>query len=222
MKKNMGPSWNARVGDEFQQDYFQELEAFVDQARQGTTVFPGEEDVFRAFQLTPLDQVKVVILGQDPYHDHGQAHGLSFSVLEGNRHPPSLRNIFKELANDLGFTPPRSGNLGQWAQQGVLLLNTVLTVEAHRPHSHQKRGWEVFTDKIISVIGGRNQHTVFVLWGRPAQTKEKLIDGTVHTVIKSPHPSPLSASRGFFGSKPFSRSNQALKENGQKPVNWRL
>lgn len=220
MKKEIGGSWEPYLQHEFDQPYFQKLEQFVDHERQTKQVFPAEDNVFAAFRLTPFDMTKVVILGQDPYHDVGQAHGLSFSVLDGVKHPPSLRNIFKELAFDQGTPTPVSGNLSGWAEQGVLLLNTVLTVEAHQANSHQKKGWETFTDAVIRLLGSREQHTVFVLWGKPAEKKEILIDVEKHTVIKSPHPSPLSARRGFFESRPFSRTNQALIDRGQQPIDW--
>lgn len=196
--------------------------AFVDSERSGHDVFPGEQDVFNALRLTPYPKVKAVILGQDPYHNHDQAHGLAFSVKDGIKHPPSLRNIFKELQSDLEIDTPVSGNLSQWAERGVLLLNTVLTVRAHNANSHQKKGWENFTDAIIQSIGNREQHTVFILWGKPAAKKISLIDETRHTILTAPHPSPLSAHRGFFDSKPFSKTNDALRHSNQAAIDWRL
>lgn len=222
MKKELDPSWLELLNDDFDQEYFRELESFVDDARAHATVFPSEENVFHAFRLTGYEQTRVVILGQDPYHDDDQAHGLAFSVTEGIRHPPSLRNIFNELHADLGVAVSASGDLSPWARQGILLLNTVLTVEAHQPNSHRNQGWETFTDRVIAALGSRSQHTVFILWGKPAQTKAKWIDENRHTVLRAPHPSPLSAHRGFFGSRPFSKTNQALSRNGQAEIAWEL
>ena len=222
MKKELDSSWLTVLEDEFRQDYFMDLEKFVDESREATDVFPAEENVFRAFQLTGYEETRVVILGQDPYHDTGQAHGLAFSVQDETKLPPSLKNIFKELNSDLGVTSPTLGDLSSWARQGVLLLNTVLTVAAHQANSHQKRGWEKFTDRVIQCLGARSQHTVFVLWGKPAQSKQTLVDSAVHTVLTAPHPSPLSAHRGFFGSRPFSKTNEALVRNGQPEVQWEI
>lgn len=188
----------------------------------GRTVYPAPQDVYRAFALTPLDQVKVVLLGQDPYHGPGQAHGLAFSVPRGEPVPPSLRNIYKELAADLGVSPPRHGNLEAWAQQGVLLLNTVLTVEDGQPASHSRLGWEAVTDDVIRHLSDSTQGLVFVLWGAHAQRKAGWIDARKHLVLKGVHPSPLSASRGFFGSRPFSRINEYLIKQGKTPIDWRL
>ena len=212
--------WRAVAGAEFSEVYFWELQAFVETERRQSSVFPAGGDVYRAFQLTPLSEVRVVILGQDPYHDGGQADGLSFSVRPGVKSPPSLRNIFKELHSDLGTVPANHGCLEAWARQGVLLLNTVLTVRAHQAHSHRGRGWEKFTSRIIQAINQQSR-VVFVLWGKPAQE----IAGTLadrHLVIASPHPSPLSAYRGFFGSRPFSRINAFLKQTGQVEIQWEL
>ena len=214
--------WTAQIGDEFDKDYFAALKEFVAAERAEHQVFPPEDDVFNAFSHTPFDDVKVVILGQDPYHGEGQAHGLAFSVLPGVRHPPSLRNIFKEMETDIGTTKPADGTLTPWADQGVFLLNTCLTVRAHEANSHRKQGWETFTDRVIEAIGHRDRPVAFVLWGKPAQTKKKLIDTDRHTVIESPHPSPLSAKRGFFGSQPFSTVNAFLEETGQPPIEWQL
>ena len=198
---------------------FQTLQQFVKLERQTETVYPAAENVFAAFRETSYAGAKVVILGQDPYHGPGQAEGLSFSVPEGVSHPPSLRNIFKELHQDLGQPIPESGSLISWARQGVLLLNTVLTVRAGEAHSHRKQGWELFTDEVIKTLSDRQQPLVFVLWGKPAEKKAQLIDPG-HELIVSAHPSPLSASRGFFGSRPFSRTNDALRRWGQQPIDW--
>lgn len=222
MNKNLDRSWLPLLETEFRQEYFQQLERFVDRRRKETRVFPDEQHVFRALELTPFEATRVVILGQDPYHDLGQAHGLAFSVRPGMAAPPSLKNIFRELVDDLDIQPPQSGDLTPWARQGVLLLNTVLTVEAKCAHSHQKRGWERFTDRVIELLGQRDRHTVFLLWGKPAQTKERLIDADRHTIVRSPHPSPLAAYRGFFGSRPFSQTNAALIQHRQPPIDWAL
>lgn len=199
-------------------DLFAFLEA---EKAAGETVFPPENEIFSALDLTPLDNVKVVILGQDPYHDNDQAHGLAFSVRQGTKMPPSLRNIFKELKSDLGIEG-NSTDLTPWAKQGVLLLNTVLTVRAHTPGSHRRKGWEIITDTIVRYINKHSTHIVFILWGRDAWSKEELIDTDKHFIIKSVHPSPLSASRGFFGSRPFSRTNEFLQSCSITPVDWSL
>lgn len=212
--------WRTALAGDLQSDWFAELSAYVETERANHEVFPATEDVFCALRLTPLKQVKVVILGQDPYHDVGQAHGLSFSVRHGVKLPPSLRNIYRELEEDLGVTPPAHGFLESWARQGVLLLNTVLTVRAHEANSHRRRGWERLTDRIIRTVAD-NRHVVFMLWGNPAQKKSELI-GQEHLIIQSAHPSPLSARRGFFGSRPFSKANTWLQSNGLDPVNWEL
>ncbi|GGI39677.1 uracil-DNA glycosylase [Mammaliicoccus stepanovicii] len=198
---------------------FSDMDAFLEDAYQNQTVYPDRGNIYQAFDLTPLDNVKVVILGQDPYHGPNQAHGLAFSVQPDAALPPSLRNIFKELETDIGckrITP----HLQDWAKEGVLLLNTVLTVEAHKAHSHKNIGWEVFTDEVIKSISQNLDDVVFILWGKPAQSKIKLIDTTKHHIITSVHPSPLSAYRGFFGSKPFSETNQYLISKGKTPINW--
>ena len=202
-----------------EQHDFSEMEAFLEEAYQNTTVYPARENVYQAFDLTPLDNVKVVILGQDPYHGPNQAHGLAFSVQPDAKFPPSLRNIYKELESDIGCKRT-SPHLQDWAKEGVLLLNTVLTVEAHKAHSHKNIGWEIFTNEIIKSISRELEDVVFILWGKPAQEKIKLIDTERHHIIKSVHPSPLSAHRGFFGSKPFSDTNQFLKSKGKEPINW--
>jgi uracil-DNA glycosylase len=214
--------WRPMLGDQLGEPYYHALTEFLDDERRAHTVFPPEADVFNAFRLTPFDMVKVVILGQDPYHDDGQAHGLAFSVRPGVTSPPSLRNIFKELQTDLGCPKPETGNLEPWAKQGVLLLNTVLTVRAHEPHSHRGKGWEQFTAAAIAAVAAKAQPVVFVLWGGPAQKKAVLIDSTRHTILKAPHPSPLSAHSGFFGSRPFSAVNAALTAAGHDPIDWRL
>lgn len=214
-------SWKNRISDEFQKDYIKKLTLFLESENQ-ETIFPPKEAIFEALNQTPLDKVKVVIIGQDPYHGESQAHGLSFSVPKEIKIPPSLRNIYKELQEDLGFTPPPHGNLESWARNGVLLLNNVLTVKKGEAGSHQKKGWELFTDKIIDVVNQDCEKVVFILWGSNAQKKGKKLDTNKHFIIKSVHPSPLSSYRGFFGSKPFSKCNQYLKENGIAEINWRI
>ena len=217
------PSWKAVLEDEFGKDYMQSLRSFLRQEKQrGKIIYPSGSDYFRAMNLTPFDQVKVVILGQDPYHGPGQAHGLSFSVLPNVAIPPSLVNMYKELASDLGIAPAGHGFLEHWAKQGVLLLNSVLTVEHRQAASHQGRGWEIFTDRIVAQLNERREHIVFMLWGSYAQKKGRIIDTSRHLVLQSAHPSPLSAYRGFFGSKPFSRANDYLTGHGLSPVQWQL
>lgn len=215
-------SWIPIVGNELTKPYFHTLQQFLSTERAQHQVFPPDERVFTAFELTPFEQVRVVILGQDPYHDVGQAHGLSFSVLSGVKLPASLRNIFKELHNDLGCAKPTHGCLISWAQQGVLMLNAVLTVRAHQANSHRGQGWETLTDAVIERLGKRTDPTIFVLWGKPAQTKKKLIDVERHVVLESAHPSPLSAHGGFFGSKPFSEINQTLRAWGKAEIEWAI
>ena len=214
--------WNPVLRAEFAKPYWGELQQFVAAERARGPVYPPKDDVFAALHLTPYDDVKVVILGQDPYHGAGQAHGLCFSVRPGVPMPPSLVNIVKELESDLGLERPRYGNLDAWARQGVLLLNTTLTVRAGAAASHQGKGWETFTDEVIRAVNERPERVVFILWGAAARKKKVLIDTSKHVVIESAHPSPLSASGGFFGSKPFSRANAALVEAGREPVDWRL
>lgn len=214
--------WRDQLSDEVSKPYFVELMKFVDEQRKSHQVFPEPQDVFNALQFTSYAETAVLILGQDPYHDTGQAHGLCFSVREGHRPPPSLVNIFKELKTDVGIDTPRHGCLTRWAEQGVLLLNAVLTVRAHEPNSHKDKGWETFTDAIIRKISARPERAVFVLWGGYAGKKEKLIDPARHTIIKSAHPSPLSASNGFFTSRPFSRINAALRGAGKAEIDWRV
>jgi uracil-DNA glycosylase len=214
--------WNPVLRAELAKPYWRPLQAFVADERSRYSVFPPVEDVFAALHLTPYAETKVLILGQDPYHGPGQAHGLCFSVRPGVPPPPSLVNIFKELESDLGYPPPRSGSLEPWAHQGVLLLNATLTVRAHQAASHQGKGWETFTDAVIRAVNEKPERVVFVLWGGYARRKKPLIDLSRHAVIESAHPSPLSAANGFFGSRPFSRANLALEVAGRSPVDWRL
>ncbi|MCP3965006.1 MAG: uracil-DNA glycosylase [Lentisphaerae bacterium] len=213
-------NWNALLQQEVASDWFADLQSFLDNEWRCETIFPPRELIFNALSTTSPENVKVLILGQDPYHDDDQAHGLSFSVPQGMKLPPSLRNIYKEMASDVGIEPPTTGNLEPWAEQGVLLLNTVLTVRAHQAASHQKKGWENFTDAVIKKVNDNYSGVVFVLWGSHAQKKIPLIDQSRHCVISSVHPSPLSAHRGFFGSKPFSKVNAALETFGRAPINW--
>jgi len=215
-------SWQPYVGDELARPYFAALQAFLAEQRAHDIVYPPEPEVFSALELTPYERVRVVILGQDPYHDANQAHGLAFSVRPGVRPPPSLVNIYRELHDDLGCRPPNNGYLVPWAQQGVLLLNTVLTVRAHSPNSHHGKGWETFTDAVIRAVGARPEPVVFVLWGGNARKKAPLIGAERHTIVQSAHPSPLSARNGFFGSRPFSTINAALRGWGQPEVDWRI
>ena len=215
-------SWLERLSEEFEAPYFFDLKKFLVEERKKFRIYPPGSEIFSAFNYTPFDAVKVVILGQDPYHGAGQANGLCFSVKDGIPHPPSLRNIFRELESDLGCRPPASGNLEKWARQGVLLLNATLTVRANQAGSHQHRGWERFTDKAIFMLSETKEHLVFILWGKYAQNKELLIDANKHNLIKSAHPSPFSADRGFFGSRPFSRTNEYLAGQGIDPVDWGL
>ncbi len=222
MPTRLPSSWRLALGDQLRQPYYHKLDEFLQRERHAHTVYPPEPDVFNALKFTPFDAVKVVILGQDPYHDEGQAHGLAFSVRPDVVPPPSLRNIFKELQADVGCPKPPNGSLEPWAKQGVLLLNTVLTVRAHEPHSHRGKGWERFTDAAITVVGTKSDPVVFVLWGAPAQKKIPLIDTNRHTILKAPHPSPLSARSGFFGSRPFSAVNAALTAAGEEPIDWCL
>lgn len=222
MKEILHNSWQTLLADEFDKEYYQDLRSFLKTEYQHHQIFPDMYHIFEALELTPYENVKVVILGQDPYHGPNQAHGLAFSVQPGVRIPPSLRNIYKELEADLGIPPVDHGNLVHWAEQGVLLLNTVLTVRNGEANSHRGQGWEAFTDAVIEKLNGREDPVIFILWGRPAQTKEKMIDTSKHIIIKSPHPSPLSANRGFFGSKPFSKANDALIALGKTPIDWQL
>ncbi len=214
-------SWKARLNNEFDKEYFVKLTEFVKEEYRTKTIFPPGSLIFNAFELCPFDKVKAVIIGQDPYHGPGQAHGLCFSVKDGIDFPPSLRNIFKEIESDLGYKPAERGDLSRWARQGVLLLNATLTVRAHMAGSHQKKGWEEFTDSAISVLNNEKENLVFMLWGAYAQKKGGSIDRSRHLVLESVHPSPLSASRGFFGNKHFSRCNDYLKDHGLEPIDWR-
>jgi len=214
-------SWQPVLAAEFEKPYFQKLTAWVRGEYATTTVYPLGSQIFHAFDACPFEEVKVVILGQDPYHGKNQAHGLAFSVNEGVRTPPSLQNIFKELQDDVPGTPaPANGNLDRWAQQGVLLLNATLTVRAATPGSHQKKGWEEFTDAVIRKVSEGRPHVVFILWGAYAQKKEELIDARKHLILKAAHPSPYSADRGFFGSKPFSQTNAWLEKYNEQPIAW--
>jgi uracil-DNA glycosylase len=213
-------SWKEQLTSEFEKPYFANLVQFVKHEYATQTIYPKGSLIFNAFTKTPFDRVKVVILGQDPYHEPGQAHGLCFSVNEGIPLPPSLQNIYKELQDDLGTAPPSSGNLERWAEQGVLLLNATLTVQMHRAGSHQNKGWEEFTDAVIHKIADEKEHIVFILWGSYAQKKGAFINSGKHLVIQSAHPSPLSAYRGFFGSKPFSKTNEYLIRTEQAPIRW--
>lgn len=214
--------WNPLLGGEFDKPYWIQLQSFVAAERKQSAVFPPAERVFSALHLTAHADVRVVILGQDPYHQPGQAHGLCFSVQSGVRPPPSLVNIFTELEGDLGFKAPAHGNLEAWALQGVLLLNSVMTVRAHQAGSHRGKGWETFTDEVIRVVNAKPEVVVFVLWGAYARRKAELVDTGRHVVIESSHPSPFSADRGFFGSRPFSRANAALERAGRRPVDWAI
>ena len=218
---NIEPSWRGALGGEFGKDYFKNLTEFVRGEYQHAVVYPPPKNIFRAFELTPFNQVKVVILGQDPYHGPGQANGLCFAVGEQVALPPSLQNIFKEIESDLGQKlVHKTGDLERWARQGVLLLNATLTVAAKTPGSHQGRGWEAFTDAAIKALSEQKEHLVFILWGNYAKAKGAHIDRAKHLVIESPHPSPFSAYNGFFGSKPFSKTNEYLSTNGASPIDW--
>ncbi|MCI8518343.1 MAG: uracil-DNA glycosylase [Hungatella sp.] len=214
--------WLQAVGEEFKKPYYKELYEFVKKEYQTTAVYPPADDMFNALHLTPLKEVKVVVLGQDPYHGAKQAHGLSFSVLPGQRIPPSLMNIYQELHDDLGCEIPNNGYLEKWAKQGVLMLNTVLTVRAHKPNSHQGKGWEHFTDAIIKAVNGEDRPIVYLLWGRPAQGKIPMLNNPKHLILKAPHPSPYSADRGFFGCRHFSQANEFLRSHGIEPIDWQI
>ncbi len=220
--KHLPASWQPLLADELRMPYFHKLQEFLAEERRNYTVFPPEKEVFSALEATPYDQVNVLLLGQDPYHDDNQAHGMCFSVRPGIKPPPSLVNIFKELKSDLGCRIPNNGYLMPWAKQGILLLNAVLTVRAHQPNSHKNKGWEKFTDAIIRKVSDKQDAVVFVLWGGYAQKKINLIDTTRHTIVQSAHPSPLSAKNGFFGSKPFSTINEALRAAGKPEIDWQI
>lgn len=222
-KIDLHPSWLEHLAGEFEQPYMQQLKAFLlQQKQQGKVIYPASKNIFNAFNSTPLDQVKVVILGQDPYHGPGQAHGLCFSVQPGVPTPPSLQNMFKELLRDLQVPIPAHGCLQAWAEQGVLLLNATLTVEQARAGAHQGQGWEAFTDRAIQLVNEQCSGVVFLLWGSYAQKKGQFIDGAKHLVLKSPHPSPLSAHRGFMGNGHFSKTNEYLRQQGKSPIDWRI
>lgn len=214
--------WKEPLAEEFKKPYYRKLYEAVRREYRTKTIYPGANDLFSAFELTPLHAVKVVILGQDPYHEPGQAHGLCFSVKPEIAIPPSLENIYKELQEDLGLRIPNNGYLEKWAKQGVLLLNTVLTVRAHQANSHQGLGWENFTDAVIRILNAEDRPIVYMLWGRPAQQKGAVLDNPKQLVLKAPHPSPLSAYRGFFGCRHFSRANAFLEENGLSPIDWQI
>jgi uracil-DNA glycosylase len=215
-------SWREALQSEFAHPYMEELKDFLVEEKKNYTIFPQVSNIFNAFNFTPFESVKVVILGQDPYHGAAQAHGLSFSVQQGVPLPPSLQNIFKELVSDIGCEYPKSGDLSHWAHEGVLLLNTLLTVRSGEPFSHKERGWERFSDQVIRTLSDQREHIVFILWGAPAGKKASLIDETKHLILKAPHPSPLSSYRGFFGSKPFSQANGYLRAQGIEPIQWCL
>jgi uracil-DNA glycosylase len=221
MDVKIEPSWKAKLEGEFEKEYFIKLSEFVRNEYKSNTIYPPGSLIFNAFNLCPFDKVKAVIVGQDPYHGPGQAHGLCFSVREGVGFPPSLLNIFKEITGDIGITRPTSGNLERWASQGILLLNATLTVRADQAGSHQKKGWEQFTDSVISKLNEEKQNLVFFLWGAYAQKKCESIDRSKHLILESVHPSPLSASRGFFGNKHFSRCNEYLIDKGIEPIDWK-
>jgi uracil-DNA glycosylase len=221
MDVKIEPGWKSKLSPEFQKEYFIRLADFIKNEYRIATIYPPGSLIFNAFDICPFEEVKAVIIGQDPYHGPGQAHGLCFSVREGVEFPPSLINIFKEIESDLGIPEPSSGNLTRWARQGVLLLNATLTVRSHQAGSHQKKGWEEFTDYVIRVLNDQKNNIVFFLWGAYAQKKGESIDRTRHLVLESVHPSPLSASKGFFGNKHFSRCNDYLIRNGIEPIDWR-
>lgn len=214
--------WDYLLGKEFQKEYYKKLKLFLFEEYKTKTIYPSMNDIFNSLKLCDYDDVKVVILGQDPYHGEGQAHGLSFSVQDGVEQPPSLKNIFKEIENDLGIQMSKSGNLTPWEKEGVLLLNTVLTVRKDQANSHKGKGWEIFTDKIIEILNNREKPMAFILWGNNAKTKQKLITNKKHLVLCAPHPSPLSAYNGFFGCKHFSKVNNFLKENNISEINWKI
>ena len=222
MKEIIHNSWQTILTDEFEKEYYQKLRNFLKKEYTTQKIHPDMYHIYEALELTPYEKVKVVILGQDPYHGVNQAHGLSFSVQPGVKIPPSLNNIYKELQSDLGISPVKHGNLVSWAKQGVLLLNTVLTVREGQAYSHRGKGWEILTDKIIEKLNEREKPIFFILWGKPAQEKMKMIDKSRHIILTSAHPSPLSAHRGFLGSKPFSKTNDALMALGETPIDWQL
>lgn len=218
----LNDEWKFLLQNELQKEYFLSLQKFLEKERNNYQIFPEEKNIFFAYNITPFEKIKVVILGQDPYHNLNQAHGLAFSVQGDTKLPPSLKNIFTELCNDEMCSYPKNGDLTPWAKQGVFLINTVLSVQAHTPNSHKNKGWEIFTNATIELINQKLNNVVFILWGKPAQEKIKLIDQSKHHIITSPHPSPLSAYRGFFDSKPFSKTNKYLKENNKQTIQWCL
>ncbi len=218
----IGNGWDNLLKSEYTKEYFLNLEKFVSNEYKTKTIYPKMSEIFKAFQETPYDKVKVVIIGQDPYHGENEAEGLSFSVKKGTAKPPSLINIFTELRDDLGYKIPNNGSLEPWAKEGVLLLNSTLTVVKDTPKSHSNKGWEIFTDEVIKIINKKTTPVVFILWGSDARSKKSLITNKIHYIIESPHPSPLSAYRGFFGSKPFSKANNFLIKNNIQPVNWEI
>ena len=218
----IGNDWDKILAGEFDKEYYLALRKFLAYEYRHTTVYPSMYDIFNALKYTPFQEVRVVILGQDPYHNNGQAHGLSFSVQKGVDIPPSLVNIYKELHDDLGCTIPNHGCLTKWAEQGVLMLNTVLTVRAHQANSHRGIGWEEFTDAAILALNSQDRPIVFILWGAPAQRKKRMLTNPKHLILEAPHPSPLAAYRGFFGSKPFSQTNAFLEKNGIEPIDWQI
>ncbi len=222
MNVKIEQSWSRLLSEQFQKEYFKNLITFLDEEYEHHTIFPERNHIFRALNETPYENVKVVILGQDPYHGEGQAQGLSFSVQPEKKLPPSLRNIFTELCDDMKCDKPENGSLVKWSKQGVLLLNTVLTVREGQPNSHKGKGWEILTDEIIHVLNDREKPIVFILWGKHAQAKKQLITSEQHLIIESPHPSPFSARKGFFGSRPFSKTNEFLKQNGIDEIDWTL
>ena len=222
LEQDICRSWSEVLSDEFSKQYFIKLETFVEEERKSQKIYPPKDQVFTAFDLTPFEDVKVLLLGQDPYHGPGQAHGLSFSVREGIKIPPSLRNIYKEMESDVGCSVPKHGYLIPWAKQGVMMLNAVLTVRHKSANSHKNKGWEKFTDAVIKKLNDRDEQVIFLLWGGYAKKKADLIDTNRHKIISAPHPSPFSARTGFFGSKPFSKINSLLEEAGHQPVNWQL
>lgn len=223
MMKVISGEWGEAIKSEYHKPYYAELYKFVNEEYKTHEIFPPAHDIFNAFHFTPLEKVKVVILGQDPYHNVNQAHGLSFSVLPEQKDiPPSLVNIYKELQDDLGCEIPNNGYLKKWADEGVLLLNTVLTVRAHQANSHRKHGWEEFTDAAIKILNEQDRPIVFMLWGKPAQMKKKMLTNPKHLILEAPHPSPLSSYRGFFGCKHFSKCNEFLKEHGEAPIDWQI
>lgn len=218
----IGNSWDQLLKEEYEKPYFKELIAFVKEEYKNKIIYPKQTDIFNAFRYTPYENIKVLLLGQDPYHGVGQAQGLSFSVREGVPKPPSLQNIFKELQDDLGYPIPNDGSLIPWTKEGIMLLNAVLTVEKDKAASHKGKGWETFTDEVIKIVNQKKTPVVFILWGSYARSKKEFITNPIHCIIESPHPSPFSAYHGFFGSRPFSRTNQFLEKNHISPINWQI